>query len=314
MDTSLTLKRTLFAILTVAVVGLPLVLLVFRKDLRPPTGKSVQEAERQWELYERRVRQKEAQRRERIQARRRMWHAQIVDYGDQLVLRPTAVQSNEAAEVFARIAEAYRHEQVDDMRKYIGQCPGYVTNIVDYVYDELTTPCARSFCDSFTHNDVMKEFRSVSEFERYAESNVEMAKFLGRLDLQRGAYYDYLKFVEALTYKRLKDYKDKFHREGKKELEKAAGHYVEIWVKQIESPNGFTRRHMWHYAYLQYPLVENGTMTPEKLHAWVIRYGTSLLSRFGYTPKWVGEFSVITNTPLLPASTPLAGQNQSQKK
>ena len=314
MDTSLTLKRTLFAILTVAVVGLPLVLLVFRKDLRPPTGKSVQEAERQWELYERRVRQKEAQRRERIQARRRMWHVQIVDYGDQLVLRPTAVQSNEAAEVFARIAEAYRHEQVDDMRKYIGQCPGYVTNIVDYVYDELTTPCARSFCDSFSHNEAMREFRSVSDFERYAESNVEMAKFLGRLDLQRGAYINDLMVLDAATYKRLKDYKDKFHREGKKELEKAAGHYVEMWIKQIESPNGFTRRHMWQYADMWYQNVENGSMTREKLHAWVIRYGTSLLSRFGYTPKWVGEFSVITNTPLLPASTPLAGQNQSQKK
>ena len=304
MDTSLTLKRTLFAILTVAVVGLSLVLFVFRQDPRPPTGKSAQEAEKRWKLYEQRVQREKARARERVLQRRRLWNADIVDLDEQLVLRPTAEQSNEVARVFRLIAEAYQRESVADMRRYMSQCPDYVTNVVDYVYNELITPCASSLWETFTNNEVMREFRSVSDFERYAECNVEMARFLGNLNLHRGAHINDLLVLDAATYKRFKDYKGKFHGEGKLELERSADHFLKTWIDQIESPEGFTRRHMWHYADLQYPLVEGGSMTREKFHAWVIRYGTSLISHYGYMPKWVGEFSVITNTPLLPASSP----------
>ena len=304
MDTSFALKRTRFAILTVAVVGLPLVLFVVRQDSRPPTGKSVQEAEKRWELYEQRVQREKARARERVLQRRRLWHADIVDRDEQLVLRPTDAQSNEVARVFRQIAEAYQRESVADMRRCMSQCPDYLTNVVDNVYRELRRPCSSLFCDSFTHNDEMREFHGVPDFERYAETNVKMALFLGNLDLQRGAYADYLMLLESMVFKRLKDYKDRFHAEGKLELEQSADRYLKSWIDQIESPDGFTRRHMWLYADLQYPLVESGAMTREILHNRVALYMTRLFSDFGYTPKWVGEFSVITNTPLLPASSP----------
>ena len=304
MDTSFALKRTLFAILTVAVVGLSLVLFVVRQDPRPPTGKSAQEAEKRWKLYEQRVQREKARARERVLQRRRLWHADIVDRDEQLVLRPTAEQSNEVARVFRLIAEAYQRESVADMCRCMSQCPDYLTNVVDNVYRELRRPCSSLFCDSFTHNNEMREFHCVPDFERYAETNVKMALFLGRLAVCRDARDGWVTFLEALTFKRLKDYKDRFHAEGKLELERSADRFLKTWIDQIESSDGFTRRHMWHYADMWYQNVENGSMTREKLHAWVIRYGTSLISHYGYMPKWVGEFSVITNTPLLPASNP----------
>lgn len=297
MDTSFSLKKFFTSIWTIVIFCVLLAIAVLWCRRRGECHR-LRDAYRQDELYLQRKAlydaQCDARRRElRDRLRREGWR--MTDVGENL-FRPTADQSNEVAWAFEHIADAYKRGQIDVMRKYMGECPDCVTNMVQHVYVKLRQSCSKLFYDGFINVEELKEFLQTSEFERYVEVNRMMACFLGNLDLRRGAHSDGMVLWEAIMLKRLKDYQDKFRREGKADLERSASRFVKEWVDQIESDDGLTHSWMWRQVSFQCLLVEEKKMTLKQLHDVVIHRGVGTLKAFGYTPKWLDEFSVITNS------------------
>ena len=90
----------------------------------------------------------------------------------------------------------------------------------------------------------------------------------------------------------LRCYMKKFGAEGKTELERAARAFYDEWCEQVESKDGYTRRHMWSQmgAYLYTRKHRPDLWLSNRQIMKIVRHeADALIKRGGYTPKWLDE-------------------------
>ena len=153
------------------------------------------------------------------------------------------------------------------------------------------------FNRSFLRTDSLKDFSSVDEFARFAWANTEVSMFFGRMYI-RGKEFEIAIGAEYLTFLRFRKYMEKFHAEGKTDLEQMARHFMDLWIAHIESPDGFTRLGVRGMIRQQTELVDAARPGCGMSRKGAISLGRGMtrgLISCGYTPKWLD-----VDFPLLP--------------
>lgn len=191
---------------------------------------------------------------------------------------------------YIRILEAYTNGTVGVLRRRIDEMPDVVTNMQDQLYIELEMPLRSSFNDRFLWNQRILDFNESSEFERYAEANLLVAKFLGNMVVRRGEGANGVLMVyDRNVLRQLKRYCDNFERENRKDFVAVTDRLIDDWIEQIDSEFGFTRWFMWHDLDNNWDHVVEGSMTRAELLERTRSWARDLI-KAGHTPKWIDEF------------------------
>lgn len=210
---------------------------------------------------------------------------------------PTESESNELVCAYMAIAQAYTNGSLSALRERMSAVPSVITNVAYSVCVEVQRPLRALFDDSFSFvrkvtvdrkvislESNARDFSDANEFDDFVQRNIEMVKFLGETELQRGATSGYLVYLDKQVLKNLGKYREKFRSEGKGELAARADEHYRQWCEQIESMNGFARS----YARFQVELQMSGGKTRERAVA-IVRRQIGGIDRYGYTPKWLDE-------------------------
>lgn len=206
--------------------------------------------------------------------------------------RGTPITAEEAAEikdVCDGIVEAYKNGQIGVMYERMA-C---VSNQLDILSGEscfkfegdLIRLCRRNFLNQ----NELRDFKSQADFEQYVRLNVKLVDFLLENALRQKNFGSAFDTWEGFTYRRLNEYRDKFQREKRADLQRSAEKYLAKWVEHIESERGFTRRCIVH----EYERLRFGHKIGKIDSKIPLRYNLCLaeyLIGCGYTPKWLGEF------------------------
>ena len=184
---------------------------------------------------------------------------------------------------YRKAADAYQARDLIALRTALplcNNCPVEIEKI-------LLSPFNRNFL----RTDTLQGFTRVEDFECFAWANIEVAMFFGRSCFREKSFEIPIS-IEYLTFLRFRKYKEKFHIEGKKDLEQMAQRFMDLWIAHVESPEGFTRIGLR-------ALVRQRTELDEALRPGggvsrkaVIEFGRGMtmgLVRCGYTPKWLDK-------------------------
>ena len=169
-------------------------------------------------------------------------------------------------------------------------------------FPAVKMPLRFAFDDAFLRTDRLQDFNNVDEFERFAWANTDVAMFYGSLYV-RGREFEILTCIEEFSFLRFRKYKEKFHAEGKKDLEQMAKRFMDLWIAHIESPEGFTRIGLRGLTRQRTELdeaVRPGCGVSKEAVNTFGRGITMGLVRCGYTPKWLDK----EYPPLLPKDEP----------
>lgn len=156
------------------------------------------------------------------------------------------------------------------------------------------------FNSSFLRTEQLMGFADVDEFERFAWANTEVSMFFGMMYI-RGKEFEIAIGTEYLTFLRFRKYMEKFHAEGKADLEQMARRFVDLWIAHIESPDGFTRLGVRGMIRQQTELVDAARQGCGMSRKGAISLGRTMsmgLVRCGYTPKWLDkDFPLLEEKP-----------------
>ena len=99
-----------------------------------------------------------------------------------------------------------------------------------------------------------------------------------------------------MTFQRLKQYEEKFAKEGRDEFKDVAEKALAFWTAWVESPYGFIRQHArWEFRVsTEYVKILKPERTMSRDDAAKQSYGlaAALLKPTGYTPAWLSEYAV----------------------
>ena len=193
--------------------------------------------------------------------------------------------------VFRDIEIAYKNYQVDAMTNAMANVSNRIDHVQGQLFIDLRWGIMSFFANYFVHDALRQQFDTVADFERFVTAHTKTALFLGDCYCRRNDYYDWdLKWIEAETFRVLKTFVDKFHKEGKSDYEEIARNFMGMWITHIESSQGFIRR----FAHCQYEhclaLIGIGRGWTRERAISVARGSAEILIRYGYTPKWLDEF------------------------
>ena len=200
---------------------------------------------------------------------------------------------------YRRAADAYQARDLVALRTALYSLPAFPV---------VKMPLRVAFDSSFLRTERLQDFTRVDDFECFAWVNTEVAMYYARLYL-RCRDFEILTCIEEFSFLRFKNYKEKFHSEGKKDLEQVAQRFMDLWIAHIESPEGFTRIGLRGLVRQRTELdeaVRPGSGVSQKA---IIEFGRGMargLVRCGYTPKWLD-----VDFPPLPEEKELKGDDAS---
>lgn len=158
-------------------------------------------------------------------------------------------------------------------------------------FPDKKMPLRLAFDDAFLRTERLLDFENSEEFKRFAWVNTEVSMFYGRMYI-RGKEFEMPISIEYLTFLRFRKYKEKFHAEGKPDLEQVAQRFMNLWIAHIESPEGFTRIGLRGLIRQRTELDEAVQPGGGVSHEDVIEFGRGMtrgLISCGYTPKWLDK-------------------------
>ena len=183
---------------------------------------------------------------------------------------------------YRKAADAYQNRDLIALRTALCSLPAF---------PDVRMPLGFAFDNAFLRTERLLEFSRVDDFERFAWVNTEVSMYYGRLHM-REKHFEFPISIEYLTFLRFRKYKEKFHAEGKKDLEQAAQRFIDLWVAHIESPEGFTRIGVRGMIKQQTELVDAARPGCGMSKKGAVSLGRAMsmgLVRCGYTPKWLDK-------------------------
>ena len=181
---------------------------------------------------------------------------------------------------YRKAADAYQVRDLIALRTALYSLPAF---------PDVKMPLGFAFDDAFLRTERLQEFSRVDDFERFACVNTEVSLYYGRLHM-REKNFEFPISIEYLTFLRFRKYKEKFHAEGKKDLEQMAQRFMDLWIAHIESPEGFTRIGLRGLIRQRTELDEAVRPGCGVSRDAVNTFGRGMtmgLVRCGYTPKWL---------------------------
>lgn len=191
---------------------------------------------------------------------------------------------------YAELAQAYERRDTNEIRRIIGEFPATNDDLAWSAKREAEAPLA-VFRRTFLFADETLDFSDASEFVRFIRSGLEVARFYAALYGRRKNFLAQAD-IEPQVYSLLRRYKEKFHAEARADLEELADRFLSEWIRQIESPDGFTRLGIrWEVlrATRLADVVNPGDRITSEGAVRMARAIAGALVKVGYTPKWLDE-------------------------
>ena len=106
--------------------------------------------------------------------------------------------------------------------------------------------------------------------------------------------FDHASHAEITTFLRLRQYEEKFAKEGRDELRDIAAKELEFWTAFIESPRGFTRQYV-HWEVCTSTecaaiISPKHALSHDKAMEQARKLAAALLKPTGLSPAWFSEF------------------------
>jgi len=197
--------------------------------------------------------------------------------------------------IYRDIAQAYANRDIMAMRIAMLKLPEVNNHLAWQIRPPIESPLTVVFDKAFRLAPQLSKFDSPVQFERFVKANTEVALFLGGVYARRKRF-DFASSYETLTFERLKQYEERFAKEGKDELRNIAAKEIAFWTAWIESREGFTRQYANHEFRLNtdYAKIVKPERAMSRDDAARQSYGlaAAMLKPTGYTPAWLSEFAV----------------------
>jgi len=197
--------------------------------------------------------------------------------------------------IYRDIAQAYTNRDIMAMRIAMLKLPEVNDHLTWQIRPPIESPLTVVFDKAFRLAPKLSEFDSPAQFERFVKANTEVALFLGGVYARRKRF-DIASSYETLTFERLKQYEERFAKEGNDELRNIAAKEIAFWTAWIESREGFTRQYANHEFRLNtdYAKIVKPERAMSRDDAARQSYGlaAAMLKPTGYTPDWLSEFTV----------------------
>ena len=197
--------------------------------------------------------------------------------------------------IYRDIAQAYTNRDIMAMRIAMLKMPSVNDHLTWQIRPPIESPLTVVFDKAFRFASKLSDFDSPVQFERFVKANTEVALFLGGVYARRKSF-DFASSYETLTFLRLRQYKEKFEKEGKVELRNVAAKEIAFWTAWIESREGFTRQYANHefrlntdYAKIVKP---ERAMSRDDAARRSYSLAAAMLKPTGYTPAWLSEYAV----------------------
>lgn len=197
--------------------------------------------------------------------------------------------------IYRDIAQAYTNRDIMAMRVAMLKLPSVNDHLTWQIRPPIEAPLTVVFDKAFRLAPMLSDFDSPVQFERFVKASTEVALFLGGVYARRKSF-DFASSYETLTFLRLRQYKEKFAKEGKDELRDIAAKELEFWIAFIESPKSFTRQYVhWEvrtsteYAAIIRP---NRALPHDKAMEQARKLAAAVLKPTGLSPAWLSEFQV----------------------
>ena len=195
--------------------------------------------------------------------------------------------------IYRDIAQAYTNRDIMAMRIAMLKMPSVNDHLTWQIRPPIESPLTVVFDKAFRFAPKLSDFDSPVQFERFVKANTEVSLFLGGVYARRKSF-DFASSYETLTFLRLRQYKEKFEKEGKVELKNVAVKEIAFWTAWIESREGFTRQYANHefrlntdYAKIVKP---ECALPREKALLSARKNAEAMLKPTGLTPAWLSEF------------------------
>ena len=223
--------------------------------------------------------------------RKRMAHSKFVSSWVDI----TDEERERMIDIYRSIAQAYTNHDIMAMRIAMLKMPSVNDHLTWQIRPPIESPLTVVFDKAFRLAPKLSDFDSPVQFERFIKANTEVALFLGGVYARRKSF-DFASSYETLTFLRLRQYKEKFEKEGKVELMNVAAKEIAFWTEWIESPKGFTRQKaIWEvrtsteYAEIVKP---EYARPRERAVLSARKNAEAMLKPTGLTPAWLSEFQV----------------------
>ena len=204
----------------------------------------------------------------------------------------TSLQSNNVVAAFSRVETACRKCCLSELQKSIADIPSCVTNLNAWAYRDVSRRLTGLVWENFLAPQGIREFDTLEDLIAFLAVGKCTVRFLGDTYLKRAEYPEELMAFDLYTLKTLKHYAEQLNTEGPKEILDKIQMMIRDWEDGIDSESGFTHLYMRHQVALQYPHVEEGCWTVEKLFE-IVRRNADGLIKIGHTPRWLDKEFVL---------------------
>ena len=217
----------------------------------------------------------------------------------------TEDQRSEYNTLFRDVAQAFHDERHDMLEAWRKTLPGRVESIpnaasCDDLFNQFTRPFHHAIFKEFVWREsgMLRDFQTKGELERYLKTSFAAVRLLCDMYGRRKSYYGPFGILEANVLTKLKCYREKFDRSGRKDLSELVEKAMCQWTEQIESTNGYTR--ISTSAYVDVMARQWGRKRERELNGdtrtWAdvlklsIEVGAKNLIGAGYIPQWIDDF------------------------
>ena len=198
-------------------------------------------------------------------------------------------------DIYRSIAEAYTNRNIMAMRIAMLKLPAVSDHLPWQLSPLIEKPLAVAFNDNFLRTTKLFDFNTSGQLAEFLWANIEVALFFGDV-YTRQKCFSMASNMEYLIFLRLKQYKEKFAKEGKEEFGNVAAKELEFWTAWIESPKGFTHRFaadVFHSSTEYAAIVKPECALPrDKALETARKTAEAMLRPTGLTPAWLSEFTV----------------------
>ena len=195
--------------------------------------------------------------------------------------------------IYRSIAQAYTNRNIMAMRIAMLKLPATSDHLSWQIRRHIEMPLAVAFNDNFLRTAKLLDFDTTEQLTEFLRANIEVALFLGDV-YTRQKCFSQASYVESTTFLRLRQYKEKFDRDGKDELSDVVAKELEFWTAWIESPKGFTHRFaddVFHSSTEYAAIVKPECALPrDKALETARKTAEAILKPTGLTPAWLSEF------------------------
>ena len=223
--------------------------------------------------------------------RKRMAHSKFVSAWVDI----TDEERERMIDIYRSIAQAYTNRDIMAMRIAMLKLPAVSDHLSWQLSPLIEKPLFVAFNENFLRTTQLLDFDTSEQLAEFLKANIEVALFLGDVYVRQKCFSQ-ASYVESTTFLRLRQYKEKFAKEGKDELRDIAAKELEFWTAWIESPKSFTRQYV-HWEVLtstEYAAIISPKLALSRVKAMeeARKLAAALLKPTGLTPAWLSEFAV----------------------